>query len=473
MARETDLDDIPKSGRGDNRRKPTDVLDVYKLPPKKYVQMRLYPGTYIYAGHWINVINKEGKKASFYQPCSAWDSENNTRRGNYGEEHCAWCAHMQWERAQDLDPKERKIRFAQDYYMNAIIRSIERNGPDGGKATKEERKTGFKDKESDSWTPVRPLRMTQNVATLVQDLKQLNTHEDEDGNTKSFKVTDKVYGADIQLKADPDAPSPSQYYMVQLGSQNEIGDKEEAYLKWKLDDLTEYPSKKESAAEYKLWAAKNSPKALKAIMGVSADSGDDDDDDVPTTKKKKVAVEDDDDEPVKPKKKATKSDFDDDDDDEAPAPKPKKKPVVNDDDEDDAPPKKRKPPVDDDEDEAPAPKPKKKPVVVDDDDDDPPPKKKRAQVEDDDEDVPVKPKKKAAVVEDDEDDDPPPKKRKPSVEEEDDDPPPKAKKKARVEDDDDDVPPVKKKKAAVVEDDDDDPPPKKKKRPVDDDDDGL
>ena len=464
-----DIDDVPTNNNGgDNRRKPSDTLEIYQLPDGKYARLRPFGQIASIGGHWVKTIKKDKSKGSFYIGCSAWDPATAQRMGGTGAGHCAFCTYEAKAKADGLKGEEIMSRFSQDYFFNAILRSKQKAGrpADASKPTPEERSSGFKDKESESWTPVVPVRVTQSVIRSLKELKQLNTHDDDEGDTKAFSVLHAEYGCDVSIMKDKSKPA-AQMYSVQKGEHTPITEAEAKYLMWDLSDLAEYPSEEEVQAEYDRWAPKMGLKASKK----KASDEEDDDDDVPVKKSKKKIEdfddEDEDDVPVKKSsaKKKKVDDFDDDDDDDEPAPK-KKAPVkkkVSEDDEDDD--------LDDDEDDEPAPKKKapakKKPADdfdEDEDDDEPAPKKKapakKKPADDEDDfddevdDTPKRPAKGKAKPKDDDfdededdDDEPAPKKKAPAK---------KPVKKARDEDEDDDL----------DDDEDDEPAPKPKKKPV-------
>ena len=355
-----DMDDVQVKGQGDIR-KPSDVVDLYDLPDKKFVKLRPFGSVHAYGGHWIETKKKDGGKGNFYFPCAAFDIE--TGRPD-STKRCPWC-----------DDESGHVRFAMDYFMNAIHRKEQLNAPARIKSTADEQESGFKSKASESWTPVKAVRLTGSVLRRLQDLKQLNTVEGDDGETVNYSVAHPKYGADVSIKRDKSV-APAQMYEVQMGTQASLTKVERGYLIWDLSALMVTPTLKEAEAEYAKWAQRmgfvaSKSSAAKGKKSVNADDEDDEEDD-----------EDDEDEAPKAKAKAK--------------PAAKKKPVVEDDeDEDDEPVVKKKPaaaakkkPVDDDEDDE----------FDDDEDDEPPAKKKTAAAA-------KKPvgKKKPVVDEDDDD----------------------------------------------------------------------
>jgi hypothetical protein len=341
----------------------------------------LVGSVFSYGQHWLPIVTKEGKETNFPKVCLAYDDEIEEKDS---EKACPYC---------DL------IDYIQvHYYVNVIVRELEEDVPARIRQTPEEKKTGFKDMNSDSWTPVRVLRLPAGAVAKLNQLSELNLHGPK-GKRVSYPLSDEQYGRDVMVMYDKDA-APANQYTFQLGEPTVL---EEDYLLWNVENLM---------VPEELKVAKEQAKRLAALSPDSAEDGEDEEDDYdpparkPSAKKPaRKQVDDDDDfedeEPVRkpaPKKPASKKpvvDDDDDDDfeDEEPTPKkpaPKRKPAVEEDEDDfeDEEPPARKPapkkparrPVGDDEDEddeepparstAPKKPASKKPVVDDDDDDD-------------------------------------------------------------------------------------------------------
>lgn len=428
MAKGRDIDDVEVGGGQGKRVKPDELVDVLKLPPKKYMSLRLIGQAFLYGGHWVKTKTKEGKPSQFYAPCLAFDSETGKHDST---KKCPWCDH-----------EGEEVRFAVDTWTNAIVRDLQKKKPaEVEEPTEEELESGFKSKDSESWTPVLAFRMGTSVVRSVKELRELNTVDTDEG-TKAFGMTHPKYGCDIQIKHNPDA-APAQQYTVQKGGEpTPLKKSERGYLIWDLSNLQpDMPNYESALKDYVRWAEKmglaTPKKKGKAVPDDDGSTGMDDDEDEDEMPRKKS--------PAKAATKKTRTPPpDDDDEDDEPAPKPKR----------------RAPPPEDDDEEEPAPKKKvtKKPIDEDDEDEDPPPKTKKKvsrPADDDEDDEPVA--KKAAAKksrfadDDDEDEDPPPKATKkkappPDDEDEDDDPPPAKKKpaakpaakKSRFDDDDED-----------------------------------
>lgn len=457
-----DMDDVPQ-GNGEKAARPDDLVNVAKFKDGKWITIRLLPGVMTQAHYWVNTKKKDGNKTRFPLPVPGFDS----RSGNQDSE-----AYDPWRGAADklnvyAEDKEKSnvvIQFSKSYWMNAIIRPEQENEPGRSpKHTKQERESGFKDKDSDSWTPVQVVRLPKSFIDRVNGLKTMNVKRNKKtGTTESYSMSHAKYGCDIMVKYNANA-SPASQWEVQKGDRTPLTEDEQAYLLWDLDVLANPEvSEEETKREFESWCKRNNIK-----LGGGSSDDDEDDESKAKKKSKKSRDEDEDDEfdDPKPKKKSKKAADEDDDDDFDDEPKPKKggKKSRDEDDEDE----------DEDEDDDPKPKKSGKGKKSKDDEDD--------FDDEDDEDDDPKPKKGGKgkkssddFDDEDEDDDPKPKKGSKSKksrdededdEDEDDDPKPKKgskSKKSRDEDDED-------------EDEDDEPKPKKsgksKKRKDDDDED--
>ena len=464
-----DLDDGKTGGRGERAPGVRDLVDVFKFPEKKWTTIRLLPGLFSTAGYWVTTKKKDGGKGKFFVECPSYDQPSQERDSTKLDPWRDCAAQL----SADLSEKERKdrdkqlLQFTQEWWMNAIIRSKQKQLPERmPKPTKAERASGFKDKDSDSLTAKAVIKLGRSLLGKIQELKGLNTVESKQtGAVKAFAVNDLKYGRDLRIYYDS-SKAPADQYQVQLGDKRTpITEEEAEMLGWDLEKATEQAevSEKDIMDNFEKWAAKmgikSSKKSKKAVDEDEDFDDEDDEDDEPPAKKskksKKVVEEDDEDEPPAKKSKKSKKvvdeddDFEDEDDedDEPPAKKSKKskpakkskKVVDEDEDEDDFD-------DEDEDDEPPAKKGKKSKKVVEEDEDD----------EDGDEDEPPakKSKKSKKVVEEDDDFD--------DEDEDEDDEPPAKKGKAK---------PAKKSKKAVEEDDDfddededdeDDEPPAKK-----------
>lgn len=437
--------------------RPAEIVDVYNFPDDKYVKMRLFGDMISIPTYWVETPpNKKGqvkmtsfgKPVSFAMGCCSWDWETFSR--DFQKED-PWRDFEQYERSTGIARKDQKVQFRTEVYMNAIIRSIQDDEPSSLKDwTDAEAETGCKEKDSDSWTPVRVVKLPYTLVDQIRNFKSQNTYRDEEGRIHAYDIYDPKYGVDVTIYKDSKAKGQG-IYKINFGSNTPLTKAERNYLEYDLDLLHKEFTVEEIMPEFNQWIkrmgytrSENSEGEPIFIKNDNTD-GEDFESEAPAkrTRARQMADDYDDDEGFEDAKPAKKrrpvaDDFDDDEGlDEKPV---KKQRPVTDDDEEEAPVRKRRPSADDfEEDDEPKRKPvkKAKPDMSDDD------------FGDDDDDAPFdepkRPAKKSRPSDDDFDDD--------DFEEE-----KPAKKRRPSEDDDEDEKPRKKvvKKAAPADDDFDD-----------------
>lgn len=312
----------PRTGNKDSV-KLDEVIDLHKFPADEWSQIRCLPGKILpVKRHWISIIaGKDKKEITIPRYCIAFDPnhEGEPRKDAKGKEvKCPYC---------DLTHgKDGSARYEFFYLGNAIIRELQEDEPrKKAEHTKEEKKTGFKDIRSKSWTPVRVCRFTSTMASRIQEIGEGNTAKDKkSGTKKAFDVTHEKYGCDIRVKFKPKAPGTDKY-SIDKDERTPLTEDEKAYLVWKLDetllDVTGRMDPKQALEDFK---------RMEIVGGDTPSDGDDDDgyslgDDDGKSKKKK-----------KKGKPAFSDDDDDDDDGDSKKSKSKKKskPAFSDDDDD-------------------------------------------------------------------------------------------------------------------------------------------
>lgn len=385
MPRGTDLDAVTIRGSSNNFRM-SDVVNMLEYPTKNgkagWVTIRLFGPVYSDAFFWAKA--KQGSNKSFRAPCRCYDPDTHQC---VPEKYDPWYDEYRRECDENIDRKDRLLQYSRYFYMQAIVRKLQDNMPAKNRITAQEKKTGFKDPDSDSYTPVVVVQLTPKILSAIQDMKEDNVVKLKSGTRKAYNVTDEKFGRDIMIKKDMSpGVAPGDIYQVKLAvdsGRTPLTEEEKAYLTWDMNTIyAPEQSEAEVKRDFESWARRMGLTKRK-VEEPEVDEDDDDTDDfeeersTPKLKKKvskKPEVEEDDFE-----EDDSDDDFDDDEDEE-PAPKKKsskKKVVEEEDDEDDF--------DDEDEEEEPKPvkkSPKKKPVkkskkVVEDDDD---------EFEDDDED---------------------------------------------------------------------------------------
>ena len=334
------LDEIETRRNGNDSARIEELIDVFKWPDGKWVQVRLMDrGLLPISTHWVPIIgSKTGKESKIPRLCLNIDPTS----GKALKGKCPYCELGDTARAQD------------HYYFNAIIRELQEDQPKKAvKPTSSERETGFKDIDSRSWTPVRAIRLPGGLLDQFKAQKDLNKHKSKKtGETKKYAINHDKYGVDFNVMYDSTTKGAGKYKISKEG-RTPLTEEELEYLVYDLD----------GAAIAKEMGLKTLEEALRDVKTLTFASGKGGKDDDEKSKGRRVIDEDEDDvdldEDDEPKKKGKKSKHRDDDEDEEPKKKKGKK--SKDEDEDD----------EDDEDEKPSKKSKKskKSKHRDDDDD--------------------------------------------------------------------------------------------------------
>lgn len=427
MPRQTGVSfDDAKTNTRPERVRVSDLITLFKWPEKKWVTVRFYHELHSYATAWVDSKTKDGKKTKFPAPLRSYDPStmefDSTIYDPWNDLFLA---------EKEKEQKERVIQVSRKFYGNMVVRKLQSAQPAKlPKPTAEEMESGFKDKDSETWTCWSAFALPPGAIRKIQELKGINTVESKKtGKTREYSVTDPMYGCDIKVYFDPEK-SPAEQYTFQIGERTPLTEEELACLRWDTSNLEpNMPDEKTVRADYEQWAKRNGRKvsASKAAAEESDDDGfDEDEDDKPKRSNKRRAEpeDDDDDEPEEKPKRSNKRRAEPEDDDLEDTPKSSNKrraADLDDEDDEDAPPKrnnKRRADPDDEDDIEEEEKPKrggKRKVEEDDDDgfDDEPPKRggKRNTADDEDEldEPPKRSGKRRAEPEDDDgfDDEPP------------------------------------------------------------------
>jgi hypothetical protein len=219
-----------------------DFVDLMPFPKKKWVQVRFLDLDILpVKQHWVNILaGKEHKEVNIPKFCVSFDSDT---EGDTPGVHCPYC---------DLPATVAK---AQRFYLaNAIIREFQDDEPARKvKPSQQEAESGFKDKKSSTWTPVRVLRLPQSLAKKILDLAQLNKVKTKSGQVICYDVSHDKFGVDVNIKFDPDA-SGTDMYAAQGGERTSITPAEKDFLVYNLtaDIITQCGKETEEQAEKEL-----------------------------------------------------------------------------------------------------------------------------------------------------------------------------------------------------------------------------
>lgn len=240
----------------DREKKPDEIVDMLKLGPD-YKPVRMIGGVVPYAKHWIEIKNREGGTVNIPKTPLNFNSETDTFDSTI-------------ENPYDDIPNT--VKTSKHYYVNVIAREEQENEPKRQPPhTQREKKTGLKEKDSKSWTPVRVLRVPTTVAKELQNLAKANVRKLKSG-PKSFDLTHEKFGRDILILYD-EAAAGSAKYSVSLGERSPLTEEEKEYLVWDLDNLMEPEDLETAKKEADALAGKISDEEM-------TDGEDEDDEDV-------------------------------------------------------------------------------------------------------------------------------------------------------------------------------------------------
>jgi hypothetical protein len=374
MARQqgTDFDEVQTGGGGGrNKKKVTDIITPFKFPEKKWVVLRPIGPIHSYSTYWIKAKKRDGKPTKFPTDSPSFDPStqkfDSTKYDPWYELYVA---------EKDVDKDDQHVQINRRWWCNMLfINALKQKPRRPPKPTAAERKSGFKDKDSDTWTPWVPVGLPKGAVEKIKDLTGLNTRESKKtGETVAYPVSHPKYGRTVRIMFDPDK-SPAEQYQVQIGDPRPLTEEELEYLRWDTSDLADPETDpKVIRSDYEGWAKR---------MGIK------------TGKKRKHDVEDMDDEDLDDDE--TLDDEDEDDEDEAPRRgKGKKKPAAK------KPVKGKRRASDDDEDEDDEDEDDEDDDLddEDEDEDDEPPRRGKAKAKK----APAK-KRRASDDDDDEDED--------------------------------------------------------------------
>jgi hypothetical protein len=472
MARQqgTDLDDVKTSGGGGkDKKKITDLITPFVFPERKWVQLRPYGPIHSYSTYWIKVKKKDGKFTKFPMDSPSYDP--NTQQFDSTKED-PW--YGLWQAEKDVPRDDQHVQISRRWWVNMLFMQALKQAPRRPpKPTAKERKSGFKDKESETWTPWVPVGLPKGAVEKIKELKGTNTVESsKTGNTTAYPVSHEKYGCVLLIKYDPDK-SPAEQYQVQKGDRRPLSEEELAFLRWDTSELADPETdEKVIRADYEGWAKRMGIKTSKKRKhdveeldedleeDEGLDEDEDDEDEAPKRGKKKPAAkkalakgkrrasDDEDEDDEDEDEDDLDDDEDDEEEDEAPrrgkgkkAP-PKRKGRASDDDEDED---EDEDDLDDDEDDEDSDDEDDEDEDDLDEDEDDAPKRGKGKKVAAKKKAPAKGKRKVVDDEDDEDEDD--LDEDDEDEDEDDEPPRRGKAKAK--------PAAKKGRRAVEEDDDD------------------
>ena len=214
MANWSDMN-IP-SGTSDRKRL-DEFFEKLEFKNKVWKPIRLVGAVFAFAEAWIKIKAKSGKIVSFPK----YSRDLNPVTGKWEKNGCPY--------------REGGVEFRIRFLSNVIDRNVQDNEPKKKKKlSKSERKTGFKDPKSSSWTPVRVYTVPNMSAQQIQGWSETNKKiNKKTGVAKAYGLEHEKFGRDIQVKYNKDA-APASMWQLDKGKRTPLTDEEKEYLLWNL-----------------------------------------------------------------------------------------------------------------------------------------------------------------------------------------------------------------------------------------------
>lgn len=251
--------------------------------------------------HWIKIRGgKDKREIKVSRWCIAFDPTN--EKVPLEGVTCPYCQLSQGE--------DGACQTSVKYYANAIVRDLEANMPRAAikqKLTSDEKKSGFIQMGSKTWTPVRVVGLPGSLAEKIQKIEKRNLHKNKEGEKVAFPITHPKNGIDLAINFD-NSKAGGDKYSLDRGERTPLNEEQKGYLVWCLDaSLLEklgVKSQKEADEDFK---------RMDVIGGDVIEDDEEDDGDLDDKKSKKSSKKT---SGKKPVKKTSKFDRDDEDDEE-------------------------------------------------------------------------------------------------------------------------------------------------------------
>lgn len=244
--------------------KPKEVpLDIRILPEREGINMYMCFGQ-----HWIRYECQSGTKSEIKVPKICLNIDKN---GDYVDNGCPYCNRL--SKDNGANPQVR-------YLCEVIDRNEQEKQPARMNISQAEEKSGIKDPDSSSWTPVKILILPKTAWRLIYDLKNVNVYrfievEDEkyvlytEGNKKKypdcpvvkhrFSVDHPKFGCDVSIAYKQNEKAFANRYSIQAQKdKSPITEEESSYLVYNLDfDVLVKEMGIETLQEAENWMDKN------------------------------------------------------------------------------------------------------------------------------------------------------------------------------------------------------------------------
>lgn len=212
---------------GKQRLKIESLLDFADFSDGEYRTGRIYPVIFAMATHYYDIVGNDGKTFAVGKVCKRFDPETQEFDST---KKCWFCEFQNKMKHTDYFTGETKDQasISVRYFFNYLNRDKQENLPKKLRETDEELESGFKDKTSNSITP---LEVVSAPAGLIEKFKKLQRV-----GKKETKLDDPEKGRDISILFDKNEKVASNKWDAQKADEpgEPLSKKEKGYLLWDI-----------------------------------------------------------------------------------------------------------------------------------------------------------------------------------------------------------------------------------------------
>ena len=236
----SDLKDVELPGG--NAPRVESMVDMADFSDGEWHQVRLWPGVFGLATMWLDVKKKDGSYTQIPRSLLNFDIQ---RASFDDKKECPYYNHRNDVTCRGEPGGQINVH----YYCNVLDRAVQDAEPKKVKISKGEKASGFKEKGSKSWTPLRVARFPRTVIGKLMKLQELNRQKG-----KSYPLSDAIHGHDIYVYYNKDA-APANMWDVQLDTRGstKLTEEEQSYLMWDIEKVLSDIQGQESLAEAEKW----------------------------------------------------------------------------------------------------------------------------------------------------------------------------------------------------------------------------
>ena len=223
------------------------LLDFADFSDGEWHRVRLWPGTYALATMWLDVQKRDGNTVQIPRTILNFDTE---KASFDTSKRCPYYENRDYVTCRGEPGGQLNIH----YYVNVLDRELQNNEPRKTKITPDEQESGFKTKESKSWTPIRVARFPKTVIEKLLKLQELNRVKGE-----TQELSDPNTGRDIYVLFNRNSKNPANMWDVQIDPDgpSKLSKKEKTYLIYDIDSALKTMQKQQTVSDAEKWMTRH------------------------------------------------------------------------------------------------------------------------------------------------------------------------------------------------------------------------